>query len=138
MRGNVVRELGAALAVLLEGSIAGQNLCVRLDESQREVFRHRLGKRLAVPLFQSGFGVVKIEMARPAGHQQEDDIFCPRLEVRRFRSQRVDLRRLARRRSAFPREQVGNGDRLQPAGRVLEEVAAGLDAREIEWGHLIR
>ena len=55
----------------------------RLDRAERR------GQRLAVQSREVGLGVEGIEVARPAGHEQEDDALGRRLEVRLLRRERI-------------------------------------------------
>jgi hypothetical protein len=84
-----VRKLDAALPVRLEGTWAGQHGGVRLGEGQAQILGHLRRQRLAAPLLQFGLGVEKIDLARAALHEHEDDVLRLGREVGFARRQRI-------------------------------------------------
>ena len=83
--GEELAHLDAALAVLLERERRAQG---------RTGFalgaKSRPGKRLAVVLRQHRLGVERIDVRRAAIHEQMDDLFGPRGEMRRLGRQRPE------------------------------------------------
>ena len=71
-----VGDLDAALAVLLERPPGAEQPGVALDELILRL-AELLGPRLAVELVQQRLGVEGLEVAGPAGHEQEDDRPAP-------------------------------------------------------------
>ena len=82
-----IRNLQAGLPVTLERKRRGHQLAIRrFHELEREPFRIEAGgKRLAIEFAKQWFGIESFEMARPAGHEQEDHTLGLGEEVRRPR-----------------------------------------------------
>src|SRR5262249_61487232 len=99
----------AALAVLLE-------LPRRLEERAglgEGDARAGAGKRLAVITIEKRLRVKRVDRARAALHEQEDDALGLRLEVRLRRADRDLVQKRVKREGP------------EPEGRVLEQVSAG-------------
>ena len=62
-----------ALAVLLEGALAGQSSLFLSTPRRVLTVPNDAGQRLAVQPLQLRLGVERLDVARPAGHEQEDD-----------------------------------------------------------------
>ncbi len=110
-----------ALAVLLEAPLraeAGELRALQLRD--RLALRDRLGHRLAVPLRELRLVVEQFEVARPAGHHQEDDALGLRRNVR-LRDDASGRSTLAARRLGEERRER---DRADAAAGVAEEGAA--------------
>ena len=84
--------LGPALAVAGELPPRAEQLGVPLDEREPLVLDVGLRDDLAVEFLQLGLVVEQFELARPAGHEQEDDVLRLGGEMRRFRRERKDTR----------------------------------------------
>ena len=87
-----------------------------------------------MPLLEIRLGIVEIDLAGRAGHEQEDDVPGFRSEVRIFRGERVD-RGCFDCRAAFLGQQVSDCDGLESAADVAKEIAAGLDTGKVVEGH---
>ena len=83
--------------------------------------------RLAVELVQERLGVERVEVARPAGHEQEDDALRLRLEVRLLRGERVGERR-GPGRSASRDARASAAEPAEGVGQELAAVAGQADA----------
>ena len=118
-------DLDAALAVLLELERRGERRAgLPLG---RQVRRQRLARLFG----QRGLGVERVDMGRPAVHEQVDDPFGLRRELRRLRRQRVgpvaDRRsaRAATGEQARLRHQVAQGECSEPHPGAAKRLAAG-------------
>ena len=83
------RDVAPALAVFLElpGTPQQRRIALRELADDRAV---ALGQRLAVELLERRLRVERVDLARPADHEQEDDRLRLRREVRRLRRERID------------------------------------------------
>ena len=130
--GEELRELGAGLAVALEGEGRSEQPGRPLDEGEPFPFGNELRRNLlAVVLLQRRFVIEEIELRRGTGHEQVNDPFGLRREMRCTGSQRAvgDLRQ-----QPF----VEQGRQRQAADAeagLLEEVAAGDRAKEVPLHH---
>jgi len=79
---QVVREWHAALAVLLECARTGKDTRRAADEPIIEVVQHVPGHGLAMMFFHYRLGIQEVELRGPAGHEEENDILCPRRKMR--------------------------------------------------------
>ncbi len=123
--GVKLRDLDARLAVALEPERRGHHLpalpAAGLD---------RIGRVLPLVVLQGGLGVERIDVRRPAVHEQEDQALGPRREVRRVRRQRVerDGRLLGPRRGGEEPgvgEDAGQAEGAEAAPDAGEQVATG-------------
>ena len=80
-------DLDAAFAVPFERERRRQQLAALAAAVLRG---QRLGQRFARVLGQFGLGIERIDVRRPAVHEQEDEPLGPRGEVRGLGSERVD------------------------------------------------
>ena len=92
-RGDVreqIRDLHTALAVPSKRSRrALENCTVLLDESEADLVSQRFGKRLPVEFTKLWLRIEEVDLARCAGHENEDAALGARRGVRWVRSQRV-------------------------------------------------
>ena len=80
-----------------------------------------LGPRLAVELVEQRLGVERLQVARPAGHEQEDDRLRLGREVRRLRGERVGRAGAG----LLLLEHRGEREPAEAAEGVADELAAG-------------
>ena len=125
--GQQLGQLGPRLAVPGELELRAQQLGIRIDE-RRAVALEQLGRgQLAVEPGELGLVVEELQVARAAGHEQEDHPLGLGGEMGRPGRQRVDaLGRGRRRRSRVARlaEQLAQGHRSQADAALLQEPAA--------------
>ncbi len=86
----------------------------------------RIRARLAVVLVQVRLGVERVDVRRPAVHEQEDDALGPRREVRRLGRQRVAIvgQRWRGGEQAGVAQHAGQAHGAEPAADAGEDVAA--------------
>ena len=134
---RVIRKLHPRLSTGLKHAWAGPDFGVGFDESQLEVFGHRLGQRLTVPFFHLGLRIKQVDMAGSTFHVKKDDILGFGREVGRLGRQRIHLRQAFNRRgrATFTFQQVPQGNCAEPSDTFLEKVAASLDPFEILQVH---
>ena len=121
----------AALAVGLEFPLRPDDAAFVLLATPAERLH---GDRLAVEIVELRLVVERVDLARAAVHEQEDDALGLRSEVRRLRRERVRRSRgdigsprgLAE--EAVAGEQVGQAQRGEPRAGLPEEFAAGAAA----------
>src|SRR5262249_48543377 len=77
-----------------------------------------------------GFVIEEFKLARPAGHEQEDDAVRPRGEMRRFRSGRIDEGDMG---VAVTLEERAESHGADANAAIAEEMPAGL----VEWIHVV-
>src|SRR5262249_13162095 len=126
--GDEVRELDTALPMRRELARTGEYGRVGLRERQPQVLRHLGRQRSPVPFFQSGFWIEKIDLARSAFHEEEDDVLRFRRKVRRLRSERIAIRRRA---AALALQQLRQGDGSDSPCALAEKTAAALNLRKL-------
>jgi hypothetical protein len=85
------RQLGVALAVLSELELRSQELGLRIDEGGTVAFEQFGRRQLAVEPCQFWLVVEQFHVARPAAHEQEDDVLRLRGKVRLLRGERIVL-----------------------------------------------
>ena len=73
----------------LELPRAGEDRGVRFDEGELEILRQRRWQRFAVPAPELGLRVEEVELARPTGHEEKNDVLGGTGEVGLFRRQRA-------------------------------------------------
>ena len=102
-----------------------RHAAARLDRAER------LGQRLAGEPDQLGLRVEQVHVARPAGHEQEDDALGLGGEVRRLRGERIGAPAVAARAASRPSrcEQRGEREHAEAAAGVPQERAARSRAR---------
>ena len=113
------RKVHAAVAVLGELAIATQYRRRAFEKGEPLPFDERTRDRLPVELVQLGLRREEFELARPAGHEQEDDRLGGGFEVRRLRRERI----LALG-PGVAVQQPGEGDGTEAQAAVVEEVSA--------------
>jgi hypothetical protein len=117
-----LRKLGAALAVSGELELRPEQSGIRVDERRPVALQQPRGRQRAVQLGERRLVVEQLEVARRAGHEQEDHVLRPRGEVGHLRRQRVGRRR--RRRGVSPLgEQLAQRHGAQADAALLEEPA---------------
>ena len=114
-------ELGAALAVLGELELRPEQLRVRIDERGPIAFEQLGGRQRAIELGELRLVVEQLQMARRAGHEQEDDVLRPRPEMAAASAQ-ADRRPRERRPCAG---QLTERNRPQPDAALLARTSAG-------------
>ena len=126
-RGDVrqeIRDFHAAPAVATKRTrTAHQDGRVLLDERKPHLVGHRVRQLLTVKLVELGLGVEQIELARRAGHEQEDAILGFRSEMRPLRGKRIAGVRRRRQDVVFV-QQGSQRDGTEPTGRRGQKVAA--------------
>src|SRR5205809_5064406 len=118
---------GAASAVLPELAPRAEQLRAVAAAHEREAFAldERLRNRLTVQLDESGFVIEEFELARSAGHEEVNDVFRARLEMRRTRRHRIGDG-FRRRAEEFSFTQQGRErDAAQAHRAAAEKVTAG-------------
>jgi hypothetical protein len=114
---NQIRRPRARLAVLLELELRPQELRVRIDE-RGAITLEQIGRRQrARKFFEHRLVVPHLEVARRAGHEEEDNRLRLAFEVAFARRHRI--------RRGSGRGQVGERSRAQTNTALLEEPAAG-------------
>ena len=111
--GRVRKQIGnfdPALPVSLKGPLRPEELSFRGDKL---IFRFSKTSRplLAIQFVEQWLGIVSLDVARPAGHEQEDDSRSLRRHIRRLGSQRIHasggaLQHRAHRQRAKPAESI--------------------------------
>ena len=126
--GEQVRDIDPGLAVFLEGALGSEELGVRFDELIFG-FAELRRARLAAELIEQRFGIECLDVARPPGHEQEDDRFGLGLFVRLLWGKRVDSG------GAGPvgRGHLKAGERTESAEGVFEEFAAVACPADVFW-----
>ena len=123
-----------APAVLLERTLAGQQIHAMTAVHESKTFARRVAVRdgLAVQLGEFRLVLEKLELRRPARHEQEDDAFRLSGEMRGLRLQRIAHRRNRRCQSAL-RQERGERDRADANGATAEEMPASYYCRGSRW-----
>ena len=87
----------------------------------------KLGHALAGVFVQRRLGVERVDVRRPAVHEQEDEVLGPRREVRRLGRERVAVigQRWRGGEQAGVAQHGGEADGAEPAADAGEDVAAG-------------
>src|SRR5439155_3789321 len=122
---------GAASAVLPELAPRAEQLGAVAAAHEREAFAldERLRNRLTVQLDESGFVIEQFKLARPAGHEEVNDVFRARLEMRRTWRHRIGDGFGRRAEEVSFTEQGCERDAAQAEAALLEEPAAGDEFR---------
>ena len=94
------------------------------------LWQGQIGDRLAVQFLQFGFGFKQFELARPAGHEQENDRLGLGIEMRLSRSQRID----ARRRQAVTGKQRPQRHAAETDSAIVKEMSPGRMQEGISHG----
>ena len=117
----------SGLPVAAEGALRSEQLGLVLERAvhEREPLAReiRIGDRLAVELRETRLGVEQVELRRPAGHEEVDDVLGAGRMMRRLRRERMRRRRCRGERAAV--QQRTERDGAQPEPAAAEEVAAG-------------
>src|SRR5579871_2570808 len=121
-------DLGSRLPVALESVRGAQQFGRAFDKREPLSLNELLGDLLAVVLVQFRLVVQQIELRRRARHEEEDDVFGFRAEMRLLRRHWVHndgYGGMGRSREQPFVQQGGERHRAYPVGALPEEVAAG-------------
>jgi hypothetical protein len=116
--GEQVRKLRAALAVTCKGMRRAQQFRRSFDEREPLALDDVLRNRLAVVLIELRLVIEQVELRGRAGHEEEDNLFGFRREVRR--PYRHGIGRRLRKQAAV--EQRAQRQRTDAEAGLLEEV----------------
>src|SRR3984957_894506 len=125
--GNVIGKFDAALPVRREFTRAREHRRGRFDEGEPQVLGHRRWERLAGVFLQRGLGVEQIHLARRAFHEQAEDVFGVRREMRSLWSERIGDGPS----ESFAFEQGGQRERFDSPCATAEERSPRLDFQKL-------
>src|SRR5262245_2133057 len=105
-----------------------QRRLISRHTSEALPFAHALGQILAVHLVEQWLVIKQIELRRAAGHEEVNDPFCLRLEVRLVEYACKRIRCPAR---AFARKQCAEREAAETEGGIAQERAATIVVRTL-------